>query len=164
MNEIEEKIWDFIDGNLSNAQQQEVELLIDTNESYKQKYQEIFALVQSLESMSLDEPSMSFSNKVMEKVHLINIPLSAKARVDARIINFIGSFFILSLVLILVYSFSEINWSEKSSFENPLKLSLENFSISPNIKSTFIQLFLMIDVLVALLVFDKFLRFKRESI
>jgi hypothetical protein len=162
MNDIEEKIWDFIDGNLSAAENKKIKLLIDSNNEYQQKYQEIFALVQNLESISLDEPSMSFSYNVMEKVKLINLPLSDKARVDTRLIKFISGFFILSIVLILVYTFKNTNWSDKSNFENPLSLRFSNLSISANLKSTFIQLFSMIDVLIALLFIDKFIRHKKS--
>jgi hypothetical protein len=162
MNDIEDKIWEFIDGNLSATEHNEIKLLIDCDNEYKQKYHEIFTLVENLESISLDEPSMSFSYNVMEKVKLINLPLSDKARVDTRLIKFISGFFILSLVLILVYTFKNTNWSDNSNIENPLNLSFANLSISPNLKSTFIQLFSMIDVLIALLLIDKFIRHKKS--
>ena len=164
MNEIEEKIWDFIDGNLSTAERQEIKVLIDSNEIYQQKYRDFLAFSQSLETMSLDEPSMAFSRNVMRKVQLIHVPLSEKARVNVRIIQFIGGFFVLSLALILAFTFSQINWSEKSSFVNPINLNFANLILSSTSKSNFIQFFLVIDLLIALLFFDKLLRLKRKAI
>ena len=164
MNEIEEKIWDFIDGNLSKAERQEIKVLIDSNEIYQQKYQDFLAFSQSLETMSLDEPPMAFSSNVMRKVQLIHVPLSEKARVNVRIIQFIGCFFVLSLALILAFTFSQINWSEKSGFVNPVNLNFADFLLLSTLKSNFIQFFLVIDLLIALLFFDKLLRLKSKAI
>ncbi|MBU2045487.1 MAG: hypothetical protein KJ712_02000, partial [Bacteroidetes bacterium] len=86
MNTVEEGIWDYIDGLSSLEEQEAISQLIANDPVYQDKYQELLAIQKDIQLIELDEPSMSFTNKVMDKVAFQIKPLSAKAMVDKRII------------------------------------------------------------------------------
>jgi len=61
MNGIEEKIWNYIDGNCSPEEQQAMDILIATDEVYKRKYHELTKLNVEFSCIELDEPSMGLA-------------------------------------------------------------------------------------------------------
>ena len=107
---IEAKIWDYIDGNLTVDDKSFVENLVRTNQAWKEKYAELLQ-VHSLmqESFELDEPSMSFTRNVMEEITRLQITPASKKYLNQKIIWGVGGFFILTLIGFLIYAFSQAN-------------------------------------------------------
>ena len=68
MNTIEEKLWNYIDGSCTPAEQEAIRLLIEQDEMYRLKYRELLALNSDLPAMEMDEPSMAFTYNVMEGI------------------------------------------------------------------------------------------------
>ncbi len=150
---IEEQIWDYIDGNLTEDQQTAIQHKIATDETYKSVYQELLAIHQQMETMELEEPSMSFTRNVMEQVQLEMAPVSLKTKVDGRIIYCISGFFILLLLSVLIYVISQSH----------LTLSKWTFSIDIErfITPVSIRTFFFIDLIIGFLCIDKLVRRKR---
>ncbi|MBD3749602.1 MAG: zf-HC2 domain-containing protein [Sphingobacteriales bacterium] len=164
MNHIEERIWDYIDGLCSEEEQEAISHLIIHDPVYSLKYQELMALQKDFQLLELDEPSMAFTYKVMEKVALQSKPLSAKALIDKRIIYGISAIFVVLLLICLVIAVKDINWA--ASFNTPAPINFNLRQLGSQVKlseanKTFILYgFFMFDIIAALMLFDKFLRRK----
>lgn len=159
MNTIEEQLWSYIDGNCSNAEKIEIEAKIAANLQYSNIYKELLLVHDELSSLELDEPSMSFTRNVMEQVNLELKPVALKTKVDHRIIYGIGGIFVLSLLAILSYVVASADLSFK--FDAPqLNFSLYESKI---ITPTTIKIFLMVDLILALIYIDSFLRKRKDS-
>ncbi|MEO5912400.1 MAG: hypothetical protein ABIP95_16050 [Pelobium sp.] len=162
--DIEQKIWDYIDGLCSLKEQEEIALLIKNNPTYKNKYEELMALQLDLQALDLDEPSMAFTNKVMDKITLINKPLSAKALIDKRIIYGLGSIFGILILACLVIVLSQVNWNiplnTPSSFKVDLSVIGDDFNISSSTKTFLMYSFFMFDTILGLMILDKYFRKK----
>lgn len=160
MNTIEERIWDYLDGLCSLEEQEIILKLIANDPVYKDKYQELLAVQKDIQLLDLDEPSMSFTNKVMNKVAFQSKPLSAKARIDKRIIYGISAVFGILLLVCLAIVFKGIDWSLSTTL--PVKLNLDQFTsqikISSEAKNFILYGFLMFDTIAALMLMDKYLR------
>lgn len=153
MTTIEEQVWDYIDGNGDAAYRLETEKKIAAEPAYSSVYKELMALQQQLLEISLDEPSMSFSRNVMERLSHEAAPVSLKTKTDNRIILAIASFFILAIAAIFIYAISK---SHVSAPKIHLTIDMERY-LTP----TLIKIFLFIDIVIGFLYVDRLLHKKR---
>ncbi|MDB5155580.1 MAG: hypothetical protein JWR50_287, partial [Mucilaginibacter sp.] len=89
MNSIEERLWDYIDGNCSAAEREAIDLLLVNNEGYRQKYLELLAFNREIAAMELDEPSMAFTYNVIEQIRTDYAKQPLKAKINKNIIRVI---------------------------------------------------------------------------
>ena len=158
MNTIEEQLWNYIDGNCTPAEQLEIEAKLAINIQYHNLYQELVKVNESLNKLDFEEPSMSFARNVMEKVNLELKPVALKTKVDNRIIYSIGSLFILAIIGIVIYAvaISDLN------FKMDIPKIDFSFGLGKYMNRSTIQIFLMVDVAIALIYLDGF--FRKEKI
>ena len=109
MNNVEEKLWNYIDGTCSEEEQKAIGTLIAQDETYKRKYEELLALNQEFSKMELDDPPMAFTYNVMETIRSEYAQQPLKAGINKRIIKGIGGFFILSISILVIYMVSTIH-------------------------------------------------------
>jgi hypothetical protein len=162
MNNMEEKLWDYIDGNCSPDEEKIIGSLIASDEAYRLKYQEMLNLNKDISGIGLDEPPMAFTYKVMEAIRTEQAQRPLKSAINNRIIRSIGAFFVLTLLALLVYTFTNISWSSvnvPSGIMSNLKLpDTSNFFTKP-----VIQGFFFFDVILGLFLFDSYLRGKKAE-
>ena len=148
MNTIEEQLWNYIDGNCSPIEKAEIEAKIASNLQYHTIYNELMAVHQELNKLDYDDPSLSFTRNVMEKVALELPPVALKTKIDNRIIYGIGSLFVFSLLAIFCYAL----------FTSNLDFELPKFDYAINISKlftpAFMQLFILFDVALGLICLD----------
>ncbi len=159
---IEESLWNYIDGACSPDEQKAITLLIESDEAVKSKYNELLSLNRGFSALELDEPPMAFTYNIMETIRTENAMVPLKATINKRIIRGIAAFFILSIVVLLVYILANISWPADSNSLNILSgLKL------PNLKSYLtgpvIQGFLFFDVVLGLFLMDSYLRKRNLS-
>lgn len=157
---IEERLWNYLDGGGSAEERLFIEQLIATNLEWKTKYQELLELQDLLSHhLELDEPSMRFNQNIMEAISKHHIAPAAKSYINKHIIWSITGFFICSIISLLIAGFSQLNWSAGTA-DNALssKLDLSRFA-----NNTYIMLF-MVNVVVGLILLDMYLRRPRPEV
>ncbi|HVG41975.1 MAG TPA: hypothetical protein VM888_10235, partial [Chitinophagaceae bacterium] len=75
---IESRLWDYLDGISLPDEQKEIEKLILENSTWRQLYQELQDVHQSMLSSELEQPSLRFTKKVMENIALVHIAPATK--------------------------------------------------------------------------------------
>jgi len=65
---MEDRLWDYIDGQCSPTERSAIEELLATNREWQQKHRELLNLQQLLSSSELEAPSMRFTKNVMEEI------------------------------------------------------------------------------------------------
>jgi len=158
MNNIEEQLWNYIDGTANPEEQKAISLLIEQDEVYRKKYKELLALNAEFSAMELDEPPMAFTYNVMESIRNEHAKAPLKAKVDQRIIKGIGLFFVLTISVILIYALANVQWSAGASGKSTLNFAIPH--IAQYLTSPLMQGFLFFDVILALYTFDTYLRKK----
>jgi hypothetical protein len=162
MNNVEERLWNYIDGTCSKDEQKAIDILIAQDEVYQRKYQELLSLDLEFSKMEPEEPSMAFTYNVMEGIRAEYAQKPLKAVVDKRIVRGIAAFFILTIVILVVFVLSTLHLSPvKFSVHLPdgLKLpEVKNYFNGPVIKG-----FLFFDVVLGLFLFDAYLRKRSVS-
>ena len=158
---IEERLWEFIDGHSSLEEKTVIEKLLQTDAEWKAKYSELIDVNEMLQSSELESPSMRFTKNVMEEISKMHIAPATKSYINKRIIWGIGLFFLTMLVTILVYGFSQMDWNTGESSAITDKLSKIDYSKFFN--NTWVNAFMMINVLLGLVLLDNYFSNKRKQ-
>src|SRR3954465_9654687 len=95
--EMEQRLWEYIDGISPIEERSVVETLIRENAQWRTLYQELLQVHQSLTDIDLEQPSMRFTKNVMEEIAKHHIAPATKAYINKKVIWGIAAFFILSI-------------------------------------------------------------------
>ena len=74
-----------------------------------------------------------------------------------------AAFFITMIVGFLVYGASQVNWSEGSSTTNPIGIDLGAVDYSKMFNNSLVNGFMMLNVVLGLLLLERFLNMKRKK-
>ncbi|WP_184544085.1 hypothetical protein [Mucilaginibacter sp. FT3.2] len=164
MNTIEEKLWNYIDGTCTPAEQDAIALLIEQDDVYRKKHQELLLLNQEFAAIELDEPSMAFTYNVMETIRTENARQPLKAAIDKRVIMGVGIFFVFTILALLVFTIANIHL-QSSAFDVNVKLptSIKLPNAGNIFSSPVFKWFVVFDVVLALFLTDSYLRRKRAT-
>ena len=157
----EERLWDYIDGISSPQEKTVIEQLLKTDAEWKAKYSELLEVQELLHSSELEAPSMRFTKNVMEEIAKLHIAPATKTYINKKIIWGIGIFFITLIVGFLVYGFGQIDWTVQSDTKLPVDFGKVDYS--KIFSNTFVNVFMMINVILGLFLLDRFLASKRKK-
>ena len=160
---MEDRLWDYIDGSGNAEEKSFVEQLIATQETWRKKYHELLDVHQLMgTSLELDEPSMRFSQNVMEEIAKYQITPATKTYINKKVIYGIGIFFVAMIAGMLIYGLGQINWSDSSSSNDLLSKYSNKVDFSKFFNNTYTTIFMMINVVMGLMLLDMWLGKKRK--
>jgi hypothetical protein len=163
--QMEEKIWGYIDGSSSKEEVAFVEQMIAADAMWRAKYSELKEINQLLKAdVELEQPSMRFSVNVMEKLKGLQPAPATKQYINKTIIRSIAAFFILTIVGFLIYGFTLIDWTSSTSTGETFQLPSMSFDYKLLINSTWLNVLLMLNVVMGLLYLDTYLRRKKKAV
>jgi len=154
MNNMEEKLWNYIDGACSDEDRLTIAALIEKDKNWHKAFNDIMQMDNAISEMTLDEPPMAFSYKVMEGIRAHEAAKPLKTATNAYVIGAIASFIILTIMVMTAFLF--INGSSNTN------VNLPDFSVLTN--SSVIKVFFYADIILLLFLTDAFLRRKRNNI
>jgi len=162
---IEERLWDYIDGSGSANEKSVIEKLIESNLEWKQKYHELLEAHQLMQSTELDEPSMRFAKNVMEEIAKYQVAPATRTYINEKIIWSIGGFFIIMIIGFLIYAFSQIHLADTTT---PKILTEYNNTMNKvdwgkPFSSTYSHIFMGINVVLGLMILDIYLTRKKQQ-
>ncbi len=162
---IEEKLWNYIDGTLNDQEHNFVYQLIQSDPQWKTKYNELMEVHQLMKNnLPLEEPSMRFTKNVMEEISRLYIVATRKTYINKNIVRGIALFFIVPIAGLLVFAFSQINWSEAGTANNMISDRLTDTDWTKVFSSTTINIFIIVNIILALMLMDMFLHKKRKEV
>ena len=159
--EMELKLWDYIDGSMTATEKSSIDKLIEENAVWKHKYAELLELQKLIHSTELEHPSMRFTRNVMEEIAKYQIAPATKKYINNKIIWGIAIFFITVIVSFVIYGFSQVDWSDKSS--SIIGIDLSKVDYSKFFNNTYINIFMMMNVVLGLMLLDRVLSNKRKQ-
>lgn len=167
--QIEEQLWNYIDGSASAAEKTFVEKMLEDNEEWKAKYKEQLELHQILiTETELEQPSLRFTKNVMDGIAGMQPKAATNTYINKNIVRSIAAFFILTISALLIYSFTQVNWAASSGNKLSLpfdtkNIQLPNYNFSKLFNSNLLNILMMITVVSCLMLFDGFLRRKKSA-
>ena len=162
--EIEVKLWEYIDGLTTAEERTVIETLVRENAEWKAKYQELLEVHQSLNLVELEQPSLRFTKNVMEEISRLQITPAAKQYINSKIVWGIAGFFITVIISFLVYGLSQIDWSTSQSVNTGVIEKITDADYSKVFNNTFVNVFLMLNVVLGLMLFDRYLNDKKKKL
>lgn len=159
---IEERLWNYIDGTSETREKTVIEKLLLENAEWKTKYQELLEVNSLLHASELDAPSMRFTKNVMEEIAKLHIAPATRTYINKKIIWGIAIFFITLIVGYFIYGLGQIDWTAKGSTNIP-EIDLSKVDTSKFFNNTFVNVFMMINVVLGLFLLDRFLANKRKK-
>jgi hypothetical protein len=163
--QMEEKIWGYIDGSSSKEEVAFVEQMIAADTIWRAKYSELKEINQLLKAdMELEQPSMRFSMNVMDQLQGLQPAPATKKYINKTIIRSIAVFFIVTIVGFLIYSFTLIDWSTSTSSGEGYKPPSMSFDYKLLLNSTWLNVLLMLNVVMGLLYLDNYLRRNKKAV
>jgi hypothetical protein len=161
---MEERLWEFIDGMSTPDENTEIRRLLETNSVWQKAYASMMDMQNLFRETSLEEPSMRFSKNVMEEIAKHKIAPATKSYVNKKIIYSIGGLFMLLIGGMLAYLFTQIDYSQPGTISIQENLPEMNFDWSAYINSTTLNIFLMVDAVLGLMLLDKYLNKKKDKL
>jgi hypothetical protein len=156
---MESRLWEYIDGH--SNEKNVIEQLLESNRQWKEKYNELLEIHQLMRSSELEEPSMRFTKNVMEQIAKYHIAPATKTYINKKIIWSIGSFFVLMVIAFLIYAFGQVDWNTQG--DNNLPFDLSKIDYSKIFSNTYINIFMMINVVLGLFLLDNYFSQKRKK-
>ena len=158
---MEERLWNYIDGTSATGEKSAIEQLLQSNAEWKAKYHELLEVNKMLQASELEAPSMRFTKNIMEEIAKLHIAPATKTYINKKIIWGIGIFFITLVVGFLVYGFGQTDWTAQGDTKLPIDLSKVDYSRF--FSNTYVNVFMMINVVLGLFLLDRFLANKRKK-
>jgi hypothetical protein len=158
--DMDERLWNYIDGTSEVADRSAIEQLIQTNAEWKAKYHELLEVNSLLQSSELEEPSLRFTKNVMEEIARLHIAPATSTYINNRVIWGIGIFFITVILGFLVYGFGQIDWS---SSDGKMPVDFGKIDYSKFFSNTYMNIFIMVNVVLGLFLLDRYLANKRKK-
>lgn len=159
---IEETLWNYIDGTMEDQQLLFVEELIRSNQEWRLKYAELMEVHQLLQDdVDLEQPSMRFTQNVMEEISRLYITPATRNYINKNVIWGIGIFFLTTIAGLLIYGLGQIDWSQPSSGSVP-DVSTPAIDWSRMFSGTYVNVFIMINIVLGLMLLDMYLSNKKK--
>ena len=160
--DMEIRLWEYIDGLSTASEKTVVESLIQTHLEWKHKYRELLEVHQLMYASELEAPSMRFTKNVMEEITKYQIAPAAKTYIDKRVIWGIAIFFFAMIAGLLVYGFGQINWTSSDGSLDKY-ISLDKIDYSKFFNNTYMNVFMMMNVILGLVLLDRWLANRRKK-
>jgi len=165
-NNIDSRLWEYIDGLSSNEEKSTIEKLLEANQQWREKYNELMELHQLVQSSTMDKPSLRFTKNVMEKIAKYQIAPATKTYINNKIVWGIGIFLVTLIIGFLVYGFGQVDWNSSTNNSLPVdisKVDISKVDFSKFFSNTYVNVFMMINVVLGLMLLDRFLASKRKK-
>ena len=152
---MEERLWDYIDGTASAAEKDIVSQLLEKDVEWKSKYKELLEVNSMLHSSELDAPSLRFTKNVMEEITRLHIAPATRTYINKKIIWGIASFFIIMILGFLIYGFAQMKWSVADN--NAIVKNVNSLDLSKMFNNTWVNVLMMINIVIGLFLLDHYL-------
>ena len=168
--QMEERLWDYIDGLSSPAERSAIEVLIAENIEWQHKYKELLNVHQMMDAAELEAPSMRFTKNVMEEIARLQVAPATKTYINKNIIRSIGGFFIAMIAGFLVFCLGQFKWSGSGAastflprYDLNLDTKMKEFNWSKLFNSGYTNVFMLVLVILGLVMLDMHLQRKKRQ-
>jgi ABC-type multidrug transport system permease subunit len=156
--EMEMQIWDYMDGLATPGEKQRISELIEQDEAWREKFQQLQALQTTLlQNLELDQPSMRFTKNIMEAITATSITPATAKYINKSIIRSIAAFFIITITAFTGYALLTLNWHTGTTHLIP-ELNYKAISLTQLFDSNMLNLVIAINIVLALVLADKIIR------
>lgn len=162
---IEERLWEYIDGLSSPEEKSFIEELLQTDAEWKAKYSELLDINNLVKTSELEAPSMRFTKNVMEEISKLHIAPATKNYINKKVIWGIGIFFILMFTGFIIYAFSQISLhgGQETDISKNITKNIGNVDFSKIFNNNWVNAFMLVNVVIGLVLLDNYFSSKKKD-
>lgn len=163
--EMEERLWDFIDGLSTPDEQVSIRQLISDDPAWQHRYNELLNVNKAMQLHELDAPSLRFTKNVMEQIARYQVAPATKNYINKNVIRGITAFFLVMLVGIILYFLGQIHWTATSTDLLVPQYSLDASKLNwgKALNGTSVNIFILVNVILGLILLDKYLQARKKA-
>jgi len=162
--QIQERLWNYIDGLGTAAERSAVENLISSQPAWQEAYEQLLELHQWLGTQTLEAPSMRFSKNVMEQIATCQVAPATRSYLNKRIIWGLGGFYVVVILGLVLFSLTQVNWTAAKGIDGyGIGQFTKKLDWSKYFSSSYVHVFMMLVVVVGLVLLDTILRLRTKS-
>jgi len=161
--QMEERLWDYIDGLSTPAEKMEIERLLSTAPAWKATHEALLDTARLLKTSELEQPSLRFTKNVMESITALKVAPATRTYINKNIIRAIGAFFLVAIGGFVIYGITQVDLATGTSGGSSIKMPKLDLSFTKHIPSTFWNLFLIADAVLGLVFLDRYLSRRRNQ-
>jgi hypothetical protein len=163
--DMERRIWEFIDGHCSPAEKAAIAGKLAENPIWKNRFNELMSVHEMLQQEELDMPSMRFTKNVMEEISRYQVAPATKNYINKNVIRGITSFFLVMIVGLVIYFIGQIHWSSSSTGNLVPAFSLDanKLNWSKMLNNTYVNIFIGINTILGLILVDKYMQGRKKD-
>jgi hypothetical protein len=163
--EMEKLIWEYIDGRCDPAGKELVNRQLEEDPAWRIKLNELMNIHEILQKEELEMPSLRFTKTVMEEIARVHVAPATKNYINKNIIRGISAFFLAMIGGLLVYIIGQTHWNANSTSNLIPEYSLDanKLNWSKLLNNTYVNIFVGINIMLALILVDKYLRGKKKA-
>jgi hypothetical protein len=164
--EMEQRIWEFIDGRSTDAEKAAIIQKLAENPLWKSRYQELLSVHEMLLNETLDMPSLRFTKNVMEEIAQYQVAPATKNYINKNVIGGIGAFFLLMIIGLFIYFIGQIHWSSSSTGNLVPAYSIDANKLNWGklLNNSYVNIFFGITAILALILIDKYMQTKKNTV
>jgi hypothetical protein len=162
--EMDRLIWNFIDGQCTTEEEELVASLLSVDSLWKNRYAELLATHEMLKKDELEMPSLRFTKSVMEGIVNFQIAPATKTYINKKIIHVIAAFFLVMIFGFFIYFIGQIHWTNQpsDSLIPTYTRDASRLNWSKLLNNSYLNIFICINIILGLIVIDKFMRKKNN--
>jgi hypothetical protein len=163
--DMEHRIWEYIDGRCSPSEKTAIAQNLADNPIWKSKYNELMGIHELLQKEELEMPSMRFTKNVMEEISRYQVAPATKNYINKNVIRGISFFFLFMIVGLIIYFIGQIHWNSNSTSNlvPAFNLDADKLNWSKMLNNTYVNIFIGINAMLALILLDKYLQGKKKD-
>lgn len=162
--EIEQKIWEYLDGVSSPKENADLTKLLSEDPVWFEKYTELKSLQELLLNKDLEMPSLRFTKNVMEQISQFHVAPAARNYINKNVIRGITAFFLVMIAGFFIYFLGHLHWTSNSSNNIiPQSVEVNKLNLSKMLNVSYITIFIGISAILGLILLDKFLQTKKNA-
>jgi hypothetical protein len=163
--EIEQRIWEYIDGHCSLAEKAAIDQHLAENPVWRSKYAELMSVHEMLQKEELEMPSMRFTKNVMEEISRYHVAPATKNYINKNVIRGITAFFLVMIAGLFIYFVGQIHWSGNSTgtLLPAYSLDANKLNWSKLLNNTYVNIFIGINIILGLILLDKYMQGRKNA-
>ena len=163
--DMEQRIWEYIDGHCSEAEKAAITRNLAENPVWKSKYNELISVHEMLQKEELDMPSLRFTKNVMEEISRYQVAPATKNYINKNVIRGITAFFLVMIAGLIIYFVGQIHWNSSSTGNLVPAFSLDanKLNWSKMLNNTYVNIFIGINTILGLILLDKYMQERKKD-
>jgi len=162
--DMEQRIWEFIDGHCTEAEKAVVSRQLDENPVWRNAYEELKSIQELLRQEELEMPSLRFTKNVMEEISRYQVAPATKNYINKNVIRGIFSFFLVMIAGLLIYFLGQIHWTSSSTGNliPAFNIDANKLSWGKLLNNAYVNVFIGINTILSLILLDKYMQGRKK--